>query len=130
MLDKFRRSIATPWMDQREYLANVLGLRIVVGAVLGFVLPGTYTFAPFDFGVPRLIAIGAVVSILYISASRRRLAYTALALGYALLLPVAVLRIIRAHSPEKLAPTLPIWTLFQAAIEFTPRAPSTRKRPQ
>ncbi len=121
MLDQLRRSFRIPWMDQREYRANVSGLQIVFGAVLGFVLAGAEAFEPFDFAALLLITIGAVVSILYISASKRRLAYAALAVGYAVLLPEAVLRITGEHTPDKLAPTLLIWTLFQAAVEFMPR---------
>ena len=123
MLDQLRRVVTKPWMDEREYQANVHGLQIVFGAVLGFVLAGAEDFEAFDFATLLLITIGAVVSILYISASRRRLAYTALAIGYALLLPEAVYSITKVEAPEKLAPTLLIWTLFQAAIEFMPRRP-------
>ena len=123
MLDQLRRLVTNPWMDQREYRANIHGLQIVFGAVLGFVLAGAEAFAPFDFAVLLLITIGAVVSILYISASQRRIAYTLLAIGYALLLPEAVHSITKVEAPGKLAPTLLIWTLFQAAVEFAPRRP-------
>lgn len=122
MIEVLRRALTRPWMDQREYRANVQGLQIVFGAVLGFVLAGAEDFEAFDFATLLLITIGAVVSILYISASKRRLAYAALAVGYALLLPLAVARITGVEAPEKLAPTLLIWTLFQAAVEFVPRS--------
>lgn len=125
MLESLRRSLTRPWMDEREYQANVYGLQIVFGAVLGFVLAGAENFEPFDFAALLLVTIGAVVSILYISASQRRLAYAALATGYALALPWIVQRITEVHAPEKLAPTLLIWTLFQAGVEFAPR----RKQP-
>ena len=121
MFERIRRSVTRPWMDEREYRANVHGLQIVFGAVLGFVLAGAEKFAAFDFATLLLITIGAVVSILYISASQRRIAYTLLAIGYAMLLPLAVLRITGVEAPEKLAPTLLIWTLFQAGVEFAPR---------
>lgn len=121
MFEPIRRTFTRPWMDEREYQANAHGLQIVFGAVLGFVLAGAEDFAPFDFAALLLVTIGAVVSILYISASRYRLAYTGLALGYALVLPAMVLRITDVPAPEKLAPTLLIWTLFQVAMEFAPR---------
>lgn len=127
MLDSFRRVLTRPWMNQREYRANVSGLQIVFGAVLGFVLAGAENFEPTDFAALLLITIAGVVSILYISASNRRLIYTALALGYALALPWIVLRITQEHTPDKLAPTLLIWTLFQAGAEFVPRG--RRRRP-
>lgn len=109
-------------MDAREYHANVAGLQIVFGAVLGFVLAGAERFDRFAFATLLLLTIGAVVSILYISASRHRLLYTAVALGYSLALPWTILRITELQAPEKLAPTLLIWTLFQAGVEFAPRS--------
>ena len=108
-------------MDAREYRANIHGLQIVFGAVLGFVLAGAERFDSNTFGVLLLATIGAVVTILYISASRRRLAYTALAIAYSLTLPWIIFEITKVQAPEKLAPTLLIWTLFQAGVEFAPR---------
>lgn len=121
MLDHIRRSVTKPWMDAREYRANIHGLQIVFGAVLGFVLAGAERFDQYSFAVLLLATIGAVVTILYISASPRRVAYTALAVGYSLSLPWMVLEITKVQAPEKLAPTLLIWTLFQAGVEFAPR---------
>lgn len=121
MLDRIRRSLTMPRMDHREYRANSSGLQIVFGAVLGFVLAGAEAFEPLDFAALLLATIGAVVSILYISASRRRVLYTVIAVGYALLMPMLVLRMTGEAAPEKLAPTLLIWTFFQAAVEFLPR---------
>lgn len=121
MLEPFRRTVTGFWMDEREYGANISGLQIVFGAVLGFVLAGAEAFGAFAFAVLLLATIGNVVSILYISASRHRLLYTALAFIYAFSLPYAIARITGVAAPEKLAPTLLIWTLFQAGVEFAPR---------
>lgn len=121
MFESIRRTFTRPWMDEREYRANISGLQIVFGAVLGFVLAGAEAFGARDFAMLLLATIGAVVAILYISASQRRFAYTALALGYALALPWIIPRITQVDAPEKLAPTLLIWTLFQAGVEFAPR---------
>lgn len=122
MFEAIRRTITVPWMDEREYQANVSGLQIVFGAVLGFVLAGAENFDPSNFAALLLATIGAVVTILYISASPRRLTYTVLAVVYTLSLPWIIPRITDgAVAPEKLAPTLIIWTLFQAGVEFAPR---------
>lgn len=122
MFEPIRRIITRPWMNEREYRANILGLQIVFGAVLGFVLAGAENFDRFDFAGLLLVTIGAVVTILYISASPRRFTYSVLALGYGLALPWIVLRITDVQAPDKLAPTLLIWTLFQIGVEFSPRA--------
>lgn len=121
MFEKIRRGATRFWMSEREYRANIAGLQIVFGAVLGFVLAGAENFKQFDFAVMLLVTIGSVVTILYISASPQRLLYAGLALVYAIALPLMVLRITGEPAPDKLAPTLLIWTLFQIAIEFAPR---------
>ena len=121
MLAKLRRTSTSLLMDGREYAANISGLQIVFGAVLGFVLAGAEAFDPVDFAVLLLTTFTGVVSILYISASRHRLLYTALAITLSLSLPWVVEQITDVAAPEKLAPTLLIWTLFQAAVEFMPR---------
>lgn len=108
-------------MDGREYAANLSGLQIVFGAVLGFVLANAEAFGAYDFGILLLITFSGVVSILYISASRHRLLYTGFAIALSLSVPWVVERITDVAAPEKLAPTLLIWTLFQAAVEFMPR---------
>lgn len=39
------------------------------------------------------------------------------------------MEITRVAAPEKLAPTLLIWTLFQAGVEFAPRSRSDGGEP-
>ena len=121
MLEPLRRTASRLLMDEGEYRANISGLQIVFGAVLGFVLAGAEAFDAFAFAVLLLATISGVVSILYISASKQRLVYTALALSYGVALPFIIKVITGVAAPEKLAPTLLIWTLFQAGIEFAPR---------
>lgn len=125
MLDKVKSWLGRPWMDEREYRANILGMQIVIGAVLGFVLAGAEAFDARDFAGLLLLTFGGVGSILYISASRHRAFYAATSMVYALALPWAVLRITGVAAPDKLAPTLLIWTLFQAGVEFAPRKRDT-----
>ena len=129
MNDAFHHLLTRPWMDEREYRANVSGLQIVFGAVLGFVLAGAENFDQVDFAAMLLVTVGAVVTILYISASTRRLAYAALALGYTLALPWIVIRLTEVAAPAKLAPTLLIWTLFQIGVEFAPRKREDDREP-
>ena len=129
MLEPLRRTAAPFTMDHGEYRAQISGLQIVFGAVLGFVLAGAEDFTPFSFGALLLVNVAAVVSILFISASRYRLIYTAVALGYSLALPWLVQRITDVAAPDKLAPTLLIWTFFQAAAEFMPRTKAADRQP-
>ena len=130
MIKSLRRQVTFVWMDEREYQANIHGLQIVFGAVLGFVLAGAERFDSYSFAVLLIMTIGVVVSILYISASKQRLAYTALALGGGLAVPAVILEITKLQAPEKLAPTLFIWGVIMAAIEFAPRKPNDATEPK
>jgi len=110
-----------PWMTAREYHANKEGLNIVFGAVLGFVLAGAENLDAAGFAMVLIGSAGAVITILYIFASPYRLAYAGLAVVYALSLPFLVQRITGDSAPEKLMPTLLIWTLVAIFLEFAPR---------
>ncbi len=74
-------------MSVAEYQANLNGLNMFFGAVLGFVLTGTETLNSFQFGVILALLAGAVISILYISSSKNRVAYSIYALVIATLFP-------------------------------------------
>ena len=63
-----------------EYQANLNGLNMFFGAVLGFVLTGTEALNSWQFGQILMLLAGAVVSILYISSSKNRVVYSILAL--------------------------------------------------
>ena len=111
-------------MTDEEYRANLNGLNIFFGAVLGFVLAATETLETAGFTLVLVLCTAIVISILYISSSRRRFVYFVYtAVGIALL-PQAVELIGPAGTtlPPKLLPTLAVWTAMTAFVEFAPRA--------
>lgn len=110
-------------MSHAEYRANLQGLNIFFGAVLGFVLAGTESLESWRFAFLLLISAGIVVSILYISASSRRLAYAGFTLAVIAALPlIADGAVLGAEElPPKLQPTLAVWVAMTILIEFLPR---------
>jgi hypothetical protein len=110
-------------MTEREYRANIDGLNIFFGAVLGFVLAGSERLDNFWFGVLLALTAGIVVSILYITASKQRLAYSVLSLvligsmssWLEDTLPGTL------SIPAKLQPCLLVWALLTISVEFLPR---------
>ena len=110
-------------ISNREYQAYLNGLNIVFGAVLGFVLAGTENLSSLEFGVLLMILAGAVVSILYISSSHHRIAYSIIALLIAYFFPELVEYALEAPDAisEKTRPTLVVWTLISIFVEFWPR---------
>ena len=112
-----------PWMTAGEYRANLQGLNVFFGAVLGVVMAGTERLAPFDYGVMLLLMASLVITILYISSSPKRLLYSALILVAIALMPEMVTQLIddRISSLAYLQITLLVWALLAILIEFAPR---------
>ncbi|AQR75848.1 hypothetical protein [Sphingomonas sp. LM7] len=110
-------------MSYGEYRANLAGLNIFFGAVLGFVMATAEQLDSMNFGLLLLLTSTAVVLILYISSSPHRYTYTGLTILWVAVLPYVVTRILHDATalPPKLQPTLIVWTLMTIAIEFLPR---------
>ena len=110
-------------MSAGEYQANLSGLNMFFGAVLGFVMSGTEKLNNFQFGTVLVCLAGAVITILFISSSRNRIAYAALALAFAAGFPEMVEYALRVQDivPEKIRPTLLVWTLMTIMVEFWSR---------
>ena len=110
---------------ESEYRANHTGMNTFFGAVLGFVMAGTERLDSEEFALVLSIVSGIVISILYVSASSKKLVYAVLTIVLILLLP----RLIEPsldqgeHIPEKLQPTLLVWTLLSILVEYFPRRP-------
>lgn len=115
-------------ITEREYRANLHGFNIFFGAVLGFVMAGTETLDTRRFTLVLLMLSGVIVSILYISASKHRLTYAVLTAVLVAFLPAVLEPMLRGGGelPEKLQPTLAIWTLMTIFVEFYPRRPDER----
>ncbi|MBO9713337.1 hypothetical protein [Sphingomonas sp.] len=110
-------------MTHGEYRANLNGLGIFFGAVLGFVMAGTETLAPLDYALTLSMSAAAVICILYISASPRRIAYTLVAIFVIAMLPTALHQLLSkgAQIPPNLQPTLAVWLGITVLVEFAPR---------
>lgn len=117
-------------MSVGEYQANMNGLNMFFGAVLGFVLAGTERLTNFQFGVILLCLSSVVIAIQYISSSRHRTAYAGLALVYATAFPEIMELALRGKDlvPDKIRMTLIVWTVMAIVIEFWAR--DKEKAPQ
>lgn len=117
-------------MSHNEYRANIAGLNIFFGAVLGMVMAGAEALDGRNFAVLLLITAGIVIAILYISASRRRIVYAMLAGVLIAALPfVFGVLSLGGSLPDKLQPTLAVWALMMTVIEFVPRQPAPAREP-
>jgi UDP-N-acetylmuramyl pentapeptide phosphotransferase/UDP-N-acetylglucosamine-1-phosphate transferase len=120
---KFLDRIGLGRMSHGEYSANLNGLGIFFGAVLGFVMASTETLGTKDYTVVLVGTASMVITILYVSSSRQRLAYATLAAVGIALFPFAmkVLLTPEAKLPLQLQPTLAVWLAMTVVIEFAPR---------
>lgn len=112
-------------MNAKERKANIDGLNIVFGAVLGFVLAATENMGTYDFSIILFYSATIVVTILYVTHSRFKWAYMAISFVAVATLPLAMERVfIEATSqiPEKLQPTFAVWWAMSILMEIWPRA--------
>ena len=108
---------------ENEIAANHAGLNTFFGAVLGFVMAGTERLDSMEFAYVLTLVSGIVISILYISASRQTILYSFVTVALILVLPRIIDPIFEAGEalPEKLQPTLMVWTLLSVFVELLPR---------
>lgn len=116
----FMRRTGLGRMSTGEYQANMNGLNMFFGAVLGFVLTGSEKLNAWQFGFLLMSLASVVVTVLYISGSKHRLAYAALAALYAATFPEAMNFILRGtvEIPDKIRPTLLVWIGMTVMVEF------------
>lgn len=107
-------------ISEAEYRANISGINIVFGAVLGFVLAKIEGLPPLDFMVVLITSAAAVVTILYFGSTRHPLFYGLLAGAMIAVLPV-VLDSFGIPPIPKLQPTLVAWTIMVLVVELSPR---------
>jgi len=107
-------------MSNGEYQANLSGINTFFGAVLGLVLTGTERLDGWRFGVVLAILASTVISILFISNSRHRIAYAVYTLLLALTMPQMIDIMLKGQDllPDKVQPTLLVWTLMTIMVEF------------
>ncbi|HEY1397936.1 hypothetical protein [Roseateles sp.] len=116
-------------MSSGEYQANLNGMNMFFGAVLGFVLSGTEKLSAWQFGVLLTALASVVITVLYISSSKHRLMYSLLALFYAATFPEVMSMLLRGPDlvPDKVRPTLLVWIGMTVMVEFWAREKSQEK---
>lgn len=117
-------------MSTSEYQANLSGMNMFFGAVLGFVLTGTEKLNSWQFGVVLMLLAAIVISILFISNSRHRVVYAIYTLVLALTFPEVIDLTLRGHDlvPDKVRPTLIVWTFMTILVEFWGREADDRSQ--
>jgi uncharacterized membrane protein YgdD (TMEM256/DUF423 family) len=108
----------------QEARANISGLNIVFGAVLGFVLASTESMNTRDYSITLFYSATLAILILYISHSKRRLIYTMVSIAFVAGLPIFLGDQFGSNTskiPEKLQPTFAVWLVMTMMMEFWPR---------
>lgn len=108
-------------ITEREYRANIEGMNIVFGAVLGFVLVGAENVEVGDFIALLALSSAIVVMILYLGSSEYKLfnaVTTALSIAF---LPYIAVDLFDITEVPKLQPTLAIWAIMVLGVEMIPR---------
>ena len=114
-------------MSEGEYRANLNGMNIFFGAVLGVVMSRADGLAPWPFAVVLVLTAGMVVSILYVSSSRRRWMYAVLTAVAIYALPVVIKDVSEVTLPPNLRTTLAVWLGMVLFVELTPRVRSEER---
>jgi len=116
-------------VTEHEYRANIAGLNIVFGAVLGFVLARAEGLAPLDFAAVLVVSSAAVIAILYLASSPYILFHAVLVALAIAAVPLILADIFVATPLPQLMPTLIVWALMVLAVELLPRqADHTQER--
>jgi hypothetical protein len=107
-------------VNEREYRANIEGINIVFGAVLGFVLAGAETMTTGQFSILLLLSAAVVITILYLSSSEYRAFYGLMAIAEVAALPW-LMRELEIPQLAKLQPTLAVWIALVIFLELISR---------
>lgn len=114
-------------MSHKEYEANLAGMNIFFGAIIGVVMADVRGINGFDYAIMLLMAASFVVTLLYITASKSRVTYAfaagaILAIGWYYAFNGGFME---GLDPEwlknRLLPTGSVWYLMILLIEFMPR---------
>ncbi|WP_271077387.1 hypothetical protein [Aurantiacibacter sp. MUD61] len=116
----------TSAVTEEEYHANIRGLNVVFGAVLGFVLADSTSLENYDFALLLLVSATLVVIILYLGSSVYKLFYGVMAIIVVAALPT-MLEMATIAVPPKLQATFAVWTAMVIVLELLPR---TKQSPE
>ncbi len=117
-------------ITESEYRANINGMNIVFGAVLGFVLAGAEGLPPVDFMIVLFVSALAVILILYLGSTEYTLFYGLSAALLIFAMPKILIDQLNINPIPYLQPTLIVWASMVAVIEVTPRRKSTDTQPK
>ena len=117
-------------ITEREYRANINGMNIVFGAVLGFVLAGAEGLPPIDFMIVLLISASAVILILYLGSTDYILFYGACTALIIFALPMILSDQFAINPIPYLQPTLIVWAIMVTLLELCPRQNVTEIQPK
>jgi len=108
-------------MTEREYRANLNGINVVFGAVLGFVLVGAENLPVRDFAALLVLSSAIVVMIFYLESSEYKLFNIVTTGGAIAALPYVSEDMFELAKVPKLQPTLAIWALMVLGVELMPK---------
>ena len=118
----------TARVTQREYRANVNGINIVFGAVLGFVLAGAENLPPLDFATLLFVSAAVVILILYLGSTEYTLFYAMCAALSIAFFPYLFGDVVDLSQVPQLQPTLAVWAVMIVMVELLPREKSDPPR--
>jgi len=94
-------------MTHDEYKANISGLNIFFGAILGVVMADVSVSSALQYSLLLAIIASYIIMLLYVSASKHRLRYAVLSTAALLYAWFKIL--------------LSVWLILIIVIEFSPR---------
>ncbi|MXP09960.1 hypothetical protein [Pseudoblastomonas halimionae] len=106
-------------MTADEYRANINGLNIFFGAVLGFVLADAQAATMAQFVCLLLVASSLVVMIFYIAQSPYKLFYTVVT-GTAIAVLPLIIETFEGPPVPKLQATLAVWAAMILMLQLVP----------
>ena len=121
------KEAARALMSHKEYEANMAGINIVFGAMVGVVMGNVNEMGAFDYSILLALVASFVITLLYISASKHRIFYagTAAALLVSSWFSAAEIEALLNIDPDlfeqRLLPVATVWFLMVSGIEFSPR---------
>ena len=110
-------------MTHGEYRANINGLNILFGAVLGFVLADASAMPMVDFAIVLSLSAGLTAGVMYLELSDYKLFYGVLAAISIWLLPQVFDMIDAPPELDRLPVTFAVWAAMILFIEVLPRDP-------
>ena len=114
-------------MTHEEYKANISGLNIFFGAILGVVMADVTISSALEYSLLLAIIASYTIMLLYISASKHRLLHAAMSTAvllyawYNIYIGSGFQGVDTVWLEQRLLPTLSVWLFMIIFVEFIPR---------